>query len=402
MRRKSKSASKEDKKMSYIVESSTLEELTKKHQELYQKVQEDGENLSEVLREEVEFLLDEIKNRVKHNQVSSMDEYSRLSDLVHEWQSVFINTLHLPRDVHTEIGLAKVKIYNLDPSIPSIPEEKLKIYLEKKAYLIGQCRKLENLTKLILRSPHLIHQRMPSTLEEQEQDWHNANVYLASEVLEGKFNFVYQIEEQFYEILSQIWLDEVRQLKAYFIWQNKQLESDFIWQNQTEEWNPEEANRNYLNACHQIRDMLLSKSLKVTKNRFKKVRSYLESHYLCEGNKGKLDVDKANSQKLISSKAYRIWEISGKQLHESISWKLAEDYVRMFYESIIPIVMGEESELTVESLSSQILNLIAIFKDHNLGGGLYPLINCFEAALIIYFIEESRLQHLQDNLERLL
>jgi hypothetical protein len=246
---------------------------------------------------------------------------------------------------------------------------------------------MENLTK-ILKSPHLIHQRIPSTPEETEKDWHDASIYFASEVLEGRINLAYQIGEQFYQLLSQIWLDEVRHLKAYFIWEDN-----------GDGWNPEEADKNYLEACARIREMLFKEQIKVSKNRFEKVKLYLDNRYL---DNGKLAIEKTHSQDLIRSKAYRIWETSGKQVDEFISWKLAEEYVRMFYESIIPAVMKEDPESTIESLSSKISAMIEMFREHNLSGCLYRLINCFEAAIATYFIDSDTLNRLWNDLEKLI
>ena len=380
----------------------SLQELTDRHKQLYDEVQKNRNNSSDNLIQKVDDLLKDIKTKVKEDKVRSVDEYRWICHAAHEWQTVFTMTFDKPRDIEEELELDDILISSLEPS--TIPEESIKKYLDEKAFLVGESRQWEELVTLLRENLYSIHEKIPSTAEQQNIDWQNANIYLANEVLEGRFNFISLKDNKFYELLSTIWLDEVRQLKAYFLWHNQHSKkTDSRLENllhlQAVQWDAEEAYSNYIKACERINNILLNNSFKTNEKRFKKVRNYLEHHYL---SKGKLDIDKPDTYKLISDKAYRIWELSGKQLDQNTNWQLAEKYVRMFYDNIIPIVTEDQSKdkfkVMIHSLISQISDLRSVFQEHNLSNGLYQLINCFEAALAIYFIKRSILKDLSNHL----
>ena len=103
------------------------------------------------------------------------------------------------------------------------------------------------------------------------------------------------------------------------------------------------------------------------------VRSYIKSQYFTGGM---LDLDKA--KKLTVSKAYRLWE-RNQNSEQLENWRLAEKYIQEFYRNIIPAV--EEHD------KSSITCILKLFKWDESSDNLSYLINCFEAAIVIYFVE---------------
>jgi hypothetical protein len=89
--------------------------------------------------------------------------------------------------------------------------------------------------------------------------------------------------------------------------------------------------------------------------------------------------------RLIEKKAYRIFETTGST-NSYTNWIHAETYVKMFYENIIPAVETKNRE--------KILRVIKAFQYSKLNRFL--IINCFETALGIYFLDPNVIQSLWD------
>jgi hypothetical protein len=207
-----------------------------------------------------------------------------------------------------------------------------------------------------------------------EWDWYTAQVFLASDILDGFPNFAGRIASTSYWRVEEVWVKSVKRLRAYFIWQRRGNGVD-----------PTHEKDDYFQACEQLRDMLVNKDMKARLEEFGEPKAYLESRYLSDG---KIDQNKPSMKILISKKAERIWQVTG-ETDQAKNWLNAEIYVRMFYESIIPAVLENDREKT--------LTVLKAFQYSKAPENSFWVINCFEVALAIYFLDPDIIQELWDK-----
>ncbi|ACB49446.1 unknown [Crocosphaera subtropica ATCC 51142] len=363
------------------------------HEELYQKVSDIiiKQEISETQKEkndcskEMQEVSDSVKNLLKNlaefaPQVTSIDESNWVREASYEWGAVGdcldLNLSLLDTtEKHTKVGNIGQKILSLLPN--EIPEFSLtpkisKKYLEKEAYCLGQARKERLLKKLLGEYRHLIHNLIPSDLENMKMDWCSACTYFSSKILEGKLDFSSQIESDLYHYLEEVWLEDVKHLRAYEIWWKKG--HNRIYEEST-------TVNYYFQACQQIMASLVDPYIKAPFSRFEELKNYLKNCYLTE--EGKLDKDKSNT--LIEIKAHRIWETTNNS-NSSENWSSAQQYVEDFYENIIPAVVDGD----LESIT-KVKNAIQAINDPT----HYHIINCFEVALVIYFLPSDVLEDVE-------
>ena len=241
-----------------------------------------------------------------------------------------------------------------------IPEEMFDTLIKQTAEHLSDLRKLKQIRG---EFQYLINhlREIQSTREEMVMDWHDACVFLISNILSGKdINFT-SIEPRSYHRLEEIWLKEVKQLRAYFIWEMNDTGSD---------------EKNYLEACNEIRRRLTDRSIKASLKDFMVVEDYLRYMYL--DDMGKIDKNKPSARILIQEKAKRIWETTGNSNGKE-NWSRAKLYVTMFYENIIPAVL--------ENNKDNILMVLKAFQFSKAKENRFLIINCFEAAIAIYFLD---------------
>ncbi len=160
-----------------------------------------------------------------------------------------------------------------------------------------------------------------------------------------------------------------------------------IWEKRKDKSNPEDAESDYFQACDHIDGMLFNSHIKASRNDFKEVKKYIENRYLTGG---KTEYTKSNLVTLVRIKAHRIWEGTG-ETDEVNNWLLAEKYIKMFYENIIPAVMKKNCEEHI----LMVLKAFQFSKAHN----CYHIINCFEKALAIYFLDQDIITELWTKLQ---
>lgn len=310
------------------------------------------------------------------SQVTSINDYNWIREACYKWGVLgdYID-LKLPLFDTVEAGEKSKKLGEKILSL--LPEELPEIssttkiskeYLEKEAYRLGEFRK----ERLIIENRSQIHQLIPSSLDEIKLDYYNACTYFSSKILEGKLDPTYQVPPELYECLEEVWLEEVKHLKAYENWQKEG--ANRIYEEST-------TVNYYFQACQQITASLVAPYIKAPLSRFKEAKKYLKDNYLTE--EGKLDEDKSN--KLIEIKSYRIWETT-KNWNHSENWLSAQQYVEDFYENIIPAVVDSNPESI-----TKVKNAIQAIKDP----AHYHIINCFEVALVIYFLPSEVLQDVE-------
>ena len=205
-----------------------------------------------------------------------------------------------------------------------------------------------------------------SSRDEMARDWHNAEVILASFLLEGKINFARQILPESYYHVEAVWLDELRLVTAYFHWlaEGRNL------------WNAE-ADFDY--ASTHIRERLLDPRVKASRWDFERVQGYVEEQYLAGGQ---LDLTAQAVVDLTTRKAYRLWEKTGESDSEA-NWLRAQGYVEAFYDNIVAAV----TESNIDSIAAVLSALqVQAGPEHD------TMINAFEALVAIYFLDPEVLQ----------
>ncbi|HWS85797.1 MAG TPA: hypothetical protein VN282_02310 [Pyrinomonadaceae bacterium] len=297
-------------------------------------------------------------------QVTSVDEYNLLSEMASQWQAVYSTILNEPLDIKIQ-----PPSLNLRKDTPLSEEELRKRHLARAGEL-----SIIRWINHVLQQARTDIKKVPSTAEQMASDWHNAQIEFASRVLDGEIAFIHQLSLDSYWRLEDVWLREVKRYRAYRFWENR---GSVLW-------NPE---ADYLKACAQLLDKLVDDGIKKSSpTEFEKARTYL-MRYL--NKDGKLDPVKAED--MLKRRAYQIWE-SGGGGDEKVNHEIAETYLKLFYENIIPAVTRNDAESTL-------LVLKALQYSRALGGR-YIFVNCFEAALAIYFLDPRIIKRLWAKAEK--
>lgn len=196
--------------------------------------------------------------------------------------------------------------------------------------------------------------------DDRDFDWNRAKIYAASMVVDGKLDLARQLGSDTYYRLESVWLKDVKELKAYFLWRRTKRA----------------AEDNYFSACNEIRRRLLVCD-KGSLHDFKEIQNYIQDLYLSNG-KVRPD-DNPNVEELIRRKSQRIWETTGGIHSDAMNWGAAERYTKMFYENIIPAIESKNIDHTLS-----VLNAFGLSKAAE---NRYAIISAFEAAIAIYFLD---------------
>jgi hypothetical protein len=241
-------------------------------------------------------------------------------------------------------------------------------WLEYKAWEIFRRRAI---SRYCGKSEEEILAETPSTGEEHEKDWHAARIYLASDVLDGKLDFVRDFDTESYQLLEgDCWLRDVKQVRAFLRSQRHSGRSD-----------EEAAVRDFTDTCSEIRDRAINQEIKASQSAFEIVSRYLQMKYLDRLDQNTWDLKPTGIDDLIETKARRVWELTGNA-SSTENWTVAETYVREFYLNILPAVSGED-----DSSTTKIVDLLQLSNSAD----RLDLVNCFEAAIVIYFLNASRI-----------
>jgi len=300
-------------------------------------------------------------------EVTSLEEYEWLRETALKWQAIYSTIFNVPRNVQIPPPAKDLK----SPPSVILDEQELNKRLAQKAYRLSKTRKVRKL----LKEAEALQKGIHSTTEEMRMDWHHAQIEFASEVLDGVVHFVRHLAASSYPRLQQVWLREAKLLKAYCIWEGRE----------GNQWNEK---GDYFQACDQIRQMLVARDLKkISLNDFSEAKAYLETNYLNEA--GKLDPVKAKSLK--DTRAYQVWVSGGESNPPAYNYEIAETYLQLFYENIIPAVTKNDQE--------KILLVLKAFNYCCSLGYRYRIINCFEVALAIYFLDPEIIEELWQKTE---
>ncbi len=143
--------------------------------------------------------------------------------------------------------------------------------------------------------------------------------------------------------------------------------------------------KDFFDACDHIRqELLVNEEMKSSLSDFNEVETYIKTHYLGSDGKLRTPIEKApDLQKLIEVKAKRIHETTGST-DANKNWLQAETYTKMFYENIIPAVVKNDRE--------KVLRVLKAFQYSKMNR--FIIINCFETASAIYFLNPETIRSL--------
>jgi hypothetical protein len=358
-----------------------LREAQETHELLKNKLQFFRGDFDETLDERATFIaqvrcfLDSLRPHCERLRTTA--QYEQISNIADEWQTLLTEILREPIDVRDVIGL-KLPANDLTPSPRRLPLHEVQQTLKRRALETAQFRKLAQLFAQIdwlyrwTKSPEMLHQRYPSTHQEMEQDWSYACQFLAADVLEGRLRIADQLNVDAFDFLTETWLDDTKRLMAYIRW--------FSDVNAAEPSALARMNdgRYYFNVCESLHNSLRDDARKAPPELFCDIGAWIQRQYpssdVVSAPKG------SPSWKLISRKAQRIWERTGRT-NADANWRQAEDYVRGYYEHIIPAVI-DRSQDSIQSV------LAAVTPQREETAGC-EIINTFEAAVAIEFLDPT-------------
>ena len=247
---------------------------------------------------------------------------------------------------------AKMRGVGRPPDKELWPEAAISRWVEDQAYEAAKRRAVWKVKRL---TPDMLLQLLPSTRQEQLEDWFTACDQFAFETL-GNSIPIRQLGAESYNRLEECWLEDMKRLQAYAIklHQSGRGESDH-------------ATNYYEQACRQISERLQAGS-KIDPDGFTAVLEYIERRLMSNGG-----LDMAKAESLIRVKAERLWKIGGGDAETN--WLTAENFVRDFYGNLAFAILG----LDVQAYDKVMEALLA-------ADPVRQIINVFEITVAMNFL----------------
>lgn len=319
---------------------------------------------TEDYRRGIDGLLSEIEQSAK--EATSMEDYLWLCDALDYWR-----TAGPVLGIEVERVLAPPSVAQLSKRVAASPsvwsEDNFEEWLGSKASAISKTRALEWHAKRTVEE--IQHQYRRTHPGEQEENWGNAEVYLAAEVLDGKLDLVRSLTPKSYWRLEgaqgQRWIREVKELKAYLRWKER-----------GGGWGSGPKDSDYLEACSELRDAVSNSTRKAPQLAFEPFQVYIDKEFLDAA--GALDAGKDRVKTAITAKA----EVSG--VDWTINRAVATKYMQDFYQNMRKAVLGGEASATRRVIEA--LGLCNGFEQNQ------AMVNCFEMAVAIYFLDPKLAQ----------
>ena len=352
-------------------------EVEKLHEEMLDEIRCQGQQIASDDRRGKEFMnrFDGLVGQFKQlaGQVNSEEEFDWLTRVACQWEEPYFSVFRKPRNLRAEIGIS-VPPPGLEPAYKPLPDQNVQDYLRAKANDIARERKLTRLFQRwaeLKSHPDRLHAEIPSQPDEMKEDWYWASVYFAADVLEGEIRFANRIGPELYPMLEGVWLKDVKRLKAYL-----------LWEHDGSHWQPDGGKEYFFKAANLVRDTALGEKLKASPSTFAHAKTYIEQLYLSDGVVN--SVGDSTAHHLVVNKAQRIWAHSARRRGAEANWAEAERYVRGFYEHIIPAVKEADPQ--------HIAALAEAFCSAHRGPRPCDIVNCFEAALVVYYVDPEKLK----------
>jgi hypothetical protein len=250
--------------------------------------------------------------------------------------------------------------------------------IEYLAHHRSSARKLQKVVNRPIRALYKYAERSDSTDDEAKDDWSHAELIFALEVLEGNIHLRRLADPKSYRRLEIQWLSDVKRMKAYLLWEEHEGSPA-----------PGHPDDYYLAACRHLQEGLVNEGLKAPLQSFNLLEEYLKTHYLDAA--GRFDPGKVEAELLLKRKAHRIFDVT-QERDDSTNWAHASDYARMYYGNIVSAVKVQDEESTLAVLKA--------FQLSRAPENRYLIINCFEAAVAIYFLSPQVVREIWARADR--
>jgi hypothetical protein len=348
----------------------TFDEIVKENDTLYSRVLKEGPDLvahgdkegSDLIAQNIKdsklkILVYQVDSLLENLQgfsrlTRSWNEYQWLTDSIFRWQVLFASTLNIPKEIHLPTPQSNLLPPLLDSK--ALTEKEIDFLVRRNAKYLEKISQARNssLTDFGINKSQ------------------SAEIFLASDILEGKINLAGRISSASYWRLEKVWVQDIKKLSAYFLWESRGREID-----------QDLEKADFIKASDDTRKLLINEGIKAQKSEFGEAKTYLEERFLSLED-GSLDSESNVVKSLISLKAQKIQEETGCADFDR-NWKASKFYVDLFYRNIISAVINKDSE-------DGVLAVLKAFQysQHGNDGKPYHIINAFEAALIIYFVDK--------------
>jgi len=313
--------------------------------------------------------------------VPSLEDYEKLCELVEEWKAAgpALVGLGIKIDIDEILLTAPDKILQTDPDQPIWTENSLEFWLRQKSDQLNKERALAWYLPVSMNEVvRAFEDNLSAEAAERIRDsnWGQAELYLAADILAGGPDLARSLSpESFWRLEGsngQIWLQDIKTLRAYLNWKDR-----------GGGWGEEEAKRDYLRVCQDLidnpdRPSLINPYRKAPQAAFDPVQKYIQAGILDQA--GSVEFGKDKARRWVQVKAQRLMD-TGYAEHIGQGEQAAKKQMKMFYENITRAVLGLDEESTLSVLA---------------GLGLHPMhqvndviVNCFEMAVAVYFLEAS-------------
>ena len=291
--------------------------------------------------------------------LTSNEDFEWLRSALEKWRTIFVTVLRIPKPIRIEAPAA------LQPPIETETmmwaESDIDRWVNHRAHELAVERAVRKHRAMTLAQ---MLAEKPSTPEEAKTDFEIANVYLASEILDGRIGIA-QLRPGCYRRLQSVWLEDVKRLKAYHAWLAR-----------GDGFDPVHAEKDYWDACYEIARLLLIQEKCWGQGEFDPVHAHLEEICLTDD---RFDARKAHG--LIAIKAHRLWTMGSRGRDHD--WSTAERYVHEFYESVVAAVRKQDPAAAV-----RVIGLLNNFENEDRN---YLIVNAFETAVAARFVTDRSL-----------
>jgi hypothetical protein len=266
------------------------------------------------------------------------------------------------------------------------PDDDLRNWLDSKAsQILYNCalRVHLNMSKEQIVDEYLAGLKQKGAKDPSEENWRQAELYLANDVLDGKFDLVRSLTPDSYPRIEgdegRMWLRELKALKAYLNWEARKAAP--ASEGQVED---------YLTACQQIRDQLRNPQRKRPPDAFEPIQKYIENNFFTHG---RLDCEKERTKLWIEAKKQRL--LANTDKNKADAEHDAVDFMEKFYGHISSAVLGTGAKRE-ESIRSvlQALGYCSPFEPYE------AMVNCFEMAVAIAFLDHEKTGQILEEQEK--
>lgn len=234
------------------------------------------------------------------------------------------------------------------------------IYVSFRSQSISRIRKLETLEIL---------DQLPSTPGQMERDWNSACADITKRILLSEVTSA-PPEESLWDRLTLCWLDHVKELLAYEIWENRKPQEG-IWCSDLQKEN------HYFSACNELNNWMRDPKFKEPVCPI--IIGYLERFVGLTGASSNLV--NYEVERIISRKASHLQSITA--FSEAECREISAGFVDKFYGNIIPAIQNKGDN------ASSIRAVLQAVQGESVESVSRRIISSLEAILVIKFLDSD-------------